>query len=100
DLQPNLHVGVVGGPPALGERPADLLQRALDRDALRDAVGADLDALAADVSDELHELAALLDVALHHLLVGAVELADGAAAPDFDAGVVETLADLLAGGGV
>src|SRR5205814_3972042 len=48
------------------------------------AVGADLDALAADVGDQADELAAGVDVLLHDLFVGVVELADSATAPDID----------------
>src|SRR5262245_3227339 len=57
------------------QRLADLLQSLIQVRARRDAVGPHLHALAADLSDEPDELLARLDVLLHHVRVGRLELA-------------------------
>src|SRR5262249_28145299 len=95
DLDPDFDAGVRRRLAARDQRLADLLQRLLDGHRLRQAVGPHLDAAAAEVRHEVHERLARLDVLLDDALLRGVELAHGAAAPDFDAGVGALLLDLL-----
>src|SRR5437016_1200286 len=95
-FDPDFKPGVPGRLTAGDKRLADLLQRLFDGRILSAAVGADLDAAAAEVGDELDEFLTLLDVFLDDGSVFAMELADGAAAPDDDAGVGALLANFLA----
>src|SRR4051812_30194402 len=93
DFHPNFHPGIGGWLAAGDQRVSDLLQRLLHWYPLWEAIGADLDPTAPDVGRELHEFLARFNVLAHDGGIGGVELANAAAAPNFDPGISKALAN-------
>ena len=71
-------------------------RQVLGRHSGGQVVGTNLDAAAADVAHQLAELSARRDIAAHDLGVRGMEFADAAAAPDFDAGILEAATHVAA----
>src|SRR6516162_4892788 len=96
DFEPDFDARVVGGSPALGERSADLRERAFRGYVAGQIVGAHLDAAAADIGDQLTKLAAGVDIPPNDLRIGRMKFADSAATPNLDARIPEAGAHLAA----